>query len=268
MSVKTILHPSGKTFCLGRVRPRRGLRVRLRDYLTLAQLPPAPSSTDYSVKALPVLADVFGNDRLGDCTVAGAYHVIGVETGNAGDLFHASEAQIISDYSAIGGYVPGDSSTDQGCDEISCFDYWTQTGFADGTKLAGYATVDATNPQEVMSALYLFENLYFGLSLPDAWINPTPDCSGFVWDVEGDPDPANGHCIIGCGYGPDGINISTWGMLGKMTWPALAKYCTEAGGGELYVLLTPDQLSRSATVAPNGIAWADLQADLQILNKA
>lgn len=250
---------------LGRKRPAPGgKKLRLTHYTRIGQLAPPPSSCDYSSAASPVLADVYQNNALGDCVIAGGYHVVGVETGNAGDLFHATPAQIIADYSAIGGYKPGDPSTDQGCDEQTALNYWTQTGFANGTKLAGWMAVDATNEVEAMLALYLFENLYFGIELPDAWISPFPNAPGFTWGV-GTPNPNNGHCVMGVGYDSSGVTIDTWGLLGKLTWPAIAALCVPSAGGELYVMVSPDQVAKGQAKAPNGIAWADLLADFQQL---
>jgi hypothetical protein len=226
-----------------------------------ATLPPPPASCDYSVPAASVLENIYGNDKLGDCVIAGGYHVVGVETGNGGHLFTASPGQIIADYSAIGGYNPEDPSTDQGCDETTALDYWTNTGFADGTKILGYLAVDPTNKAEVMSAMYLFENLYFGLELPDAYVDPMPSAPGFTWDVAGKPDPNNGHCIIGTGYNATGVQIDTWGMIGTFTWAAIAAYCTARANGALYVLLTPDQLTKGEAQAPNGVDWTALIAD-------
>jgi hypothetical protein len=250
---------------LGRVRPKPGgKKLRLRDYLKVAALPTPPSSVDYSAPAAPVLADVFENDQLGDCVIAGGYHVVGVATGGAGDLFHATDAQIVADYSAIGGYVPGNASTDNGCDEETALNYWTSTGFADGTKLAGWLAVDATNQGECMLALFLFEHLYFGIELPDAWISPFPSSPGFVWDV-GTPDANNGHCVMGVGYDQVGVTIDTWGMLGKLTWAAIAALCVPDAGGELYVMLTPDQVAKATQAAPNSLSWTQLLADFQTM---
>ncbi len=41
-------------------------------------------------------------------------------------------------------------------------------------KIAGWMAVNAADPHEYRTALWLFENLYFGIELPDAWINPMP----------------------------------------------------------------------------------------------
>ena len=245
---------------LGRNRPVAvGPHFRLRNYLR-ASLPIPPASCDFSAPASPVLANIYGNDELGDCVIAAGYHVVGVETGNAGALYTATTDQILADYGAIGGYVPGNPATDQGCDEITALNYWQQHGFANGTRLLGWLSVDATNVTEVKTACALFENLFFGIELPDAWVSPFPSSSGFVWDV-GTPNPANGHAVMGVGYNDSGVQIGTWGMVGTLTWRAVAALCSPAAGGMLTVMLTPDQLAKGQAKAPNGFAWTDLIAD-------
>jgi len=268
MALKTLAAPHlgpGKNVKLGRRRPiSGGPRLRLGSYLK-ASLPPGPVAIDFSAKGQPALSNIYGNDQLGDCVIAGGYHVVATETGNAGRLFTASPAQIIADYEAIGGYNPDDPSSDQGCDEPTALNYWVQNGFADGTKPLGWLAVDATNQSELQSAMYLFENLYFGAELPDEWVNPMPQASGFTWDAAGPPDPQNGHCVIGVGYTTQGVTIDTWGLLGTLTWAALAKYCVPNVYGAAYVLLTPDQLEKGRVVAPNGVAWSALVADFDAI---
>jgi hypothetical protein len=258
--IKSVLAPHlGRTVKFGRKRPMPGApKFRLRRYL---RVPTVPSSADYSAKAASVLSNIYLNDQLGCCVVSGGYHVVGTETGNADNLFTATDDQIIKDYGSIGGYVPGDPNTDQGCDEQTALNFWTSNGFANGTKLLGWMAVDGTNPQELMAACYLFENLFFGMELPDAWISPFPSSNGFTWGVAGDPDPQNGHCVVGVGYDTNGIKIDTWGLLGTLTYDAIAKYCTAASGGEVYVMLTPDQLAKGQQKVPNGVDWADLISD-------
>jgi hypothetical protein len=266
MPVKSVFIPHlNKHVKLGRKRPvAKCPRLHLKNYL-VKDVPPPPATVDYSGPAMSALSLVYLNDQLGDCVIAGGYHVVGLTTGNAnpGSPWIATDAQITADYSAIGGYVPGDPNTDQGCDEQTALNYWTQTGFADGTKLVGWMAVDATNMTECMQAMFLFENLYFGVELPDAWINPFPSSAGFTWD-DGTPDPNNGHCYMGVGYNAAGVQIDTWGLIGTMTWKAIAHLCSQ-GVGELYVMLTPDMLAKGQAKAPNGMAWADLLADFQAM---
>lgn len=266
--VKTLTltnHPKLTQVRFGRRKPvAHPQRLRLADYLKFS-LPDAPPSSDYSGPAKNILADIMMNDSLGCCVVSGGYHITGLETANAGAPFHATNAQIIADYGAIGGYVPGNSSTDQGCDETTALDYWQQHGFADGTRLLGSLVVDATNQAEVAVAMYLFENLMFGIGLPDAWISPFPSADGFVWDMAGASDPNNGHCVIGVGHNTSGVQIDSWGMIGTITWAAVAAYASAAGGGELHVALTPDQLAKGQTKAPNGVDWDQLIVDFNAL---
>lgn len=260
MTLKQITDPrTKKTIKFGRKRsPRGAMKLHFRDFL-LKSVPTPPPSVDYSVQASAILSDVFLNDQLGDCVIAGGYHIEGQATANAGDPFHATSAQITADYSAIGGYVPGDPSTDNGCNLQDAMNYWMSKGFANGTKLLGWLAIDPTNKAELMLALYLFENLYFGIELPDTWITPFPSGDGFVWDV-GTPDPQNGHCVEGDGYNAQGVQIDSWGLEGTLTWAAIAQLCTTNAGGEVYVMLTPDIMAKAQTKAPSGVAWTDIIA--------
>lgn len=258
MTLKLLTSPQGKTHKMGRRRPvALGPRFQFGQFLR-ASLPPAPTSSDYTAPARAVLDDVMLNDQLGDCVIAAGDHLVGLETSNCGTAFHATRDQIVADYSAIGGYVLGDESTDQGCDEETAFAYWQNHGFANGTKLLGWLGVDPTNVEEIKSAMWLFENLFFGVELPDAWVDPFPSGSGFTWDAAGAAVPENGHAFLGVGHSTSGVLIDTWGMIGTVTYKAIAKYCSRGVGGQLFVLLTSDQVAKGQAKAPNGVAWADL----------
>jgi hypothetical protein len=237
-----------------------GPHLKLKNYLKAA-LPVAPPTYDYTAKAAPILSDIMGNDRYGDCVFACGYHLVGVETANAGNPFHAKLTQVEADYTATTGFNPNDPSTDNGANIQDVLNYWSSHGFANGTKILGYLAVDATNVAEVMSCIYLFENLVLGMSLPDAWISPFPSGNGFTWDRAGSPDQSNGHCVGAFGYGQKGVTIATWGLLGTLTYPALAEYAVSSGSGELWVVITPDQLAKGQQKAPNGVAWANLILD-------
>ena len=262
--LKGVIAPHlGREIKFGRHRPDpNSVKLRFRDYLKAA-LPTPPASVDYTSKATAALASIYLNDSLGDCVIAGGYHYLGGITGNAdgGQPFVATNAQITSDYTAIGGYVPGNPSTDQGCDEQTALNYWQSNGFANGVKLNCWMAVDATNQVEVQQALYLFENLFFGVDLPDAWISPFPSSSGFTWGVAGAADQNNGHCFVGLGYDATGIKIDSWGLLGTVTYQAVAQYAASANGGELYVLVSDAMLIKATAKAPNGLDWPTLAAD-------
>jgi hypothetical protein len=268
MTVRSIYAPHlGRHVKLGRRRPiGRVPRLHLRHYLNRLTIPSPPPSIDYRQAALPSLRSIYKNDVLADCVVAMLWHMLGLWTGNAGQLVVATDNQIIADYSAISGYVPGNEATDVGCNEVDAFNYYLAKGFATvGQKPLGYLAIDPTNVAEIQTAHWLFETLGFGVELPDPWVTTMPTADGFVWD-DGTPDPRNGHAFAGVGYDAVGVEIGTWGLFGTLTYAAIAHLCAPGTGGELYVLLSPDQIAKGMEKAPNGILWNDLLADFDKLS--
>lgn len=275
-----ITHPvTGRTFKLGRKRPiARGPRFRLRNYLKLS-LPSPPLQTDYAKNSLSVLENIYGNDVEGDCVIAGMGHIAANLTGNATSgtsPLVLSLEQINKLYSAIGGYDPsqtdaqGNNPTDNGCNEVDALNYWQNNGLLPGEvaehKIAGWMAVNALDPNEVRIALWLFENLMFGIELPDAWVSNIPSKSGFIWDVAGDADSDNGHCVVGVDYNAQGVVIDSWGMTGLLTNAAIAKYCVQQNGGELYTVLSLDAISKATSKAPSGFDWSQLVADFDSMS--
>ena len=122
--MKILTHPvTGKQFKMGRIQPNvpHG-RCSLRKLMNANVLPNVvvPARTNYSPKAATSLHNIFLNDTLGDCVIAGAFHVRGVTSYDNGIDVNFTNAQVVQDYSAIGGYDPnaplvnGQNLTDQG----------------------------------------------------------------------------------------------------------------------------------------------------------
>ena len=264
--VKIVTQPiTGKSFKLGRRAPvAHGPELSLKNYLHPG-LPAPPAEWDYTAPAADALKNVYLNDRLGDCVIAGMAHLEGVFTASNGAAATFNDAQITAMYSAIGGYVPGDKATDQGCDQVTALNYWENAGF-EGHKIAGYLAIDATDKNECALAGWLFENLFFGVCLPDRWINPFPAADRFTWAVAGAADPSNGHCFVSSkGNLAEGPVINTWGMSGLITWAAVAAYATQGAGGQLFAVVTPEIVSRAIGKAPNGFNWPQLVADFRAI---
>jgi len=229
-----------------------------------------PTVTNYRAAAQAGLAQVDRNDKLGDCVIAAGEHIRNVTSANSGTMVQFSDAQAIAQYSAIGGYDPnaplmpdGTNPTDNGCDPINAINYWQSTGWPDGVMLENAVAVNGANPQEIREAIFWFENLFFAVPLPDQYVNPFPAGDGFVWDVAGDPDWANGHAFAGDDYGLDGVHIATWGMQGVMTWAAVAKYTASGSGGQLFTFLPADVVSKVTGKSPAGYDNAQLAQYLQ-----
>jgi hypothetical protein len=260
----------------GRLRPAQRSKIQLGDYLRRGikdapgiSLPPAPTVlSSLQRAAMPSLRNVYLNQKYGCCVPAGSMHVRGVTSGNGSGLVTFSDSDVVALYKQMcPGFNPADSNTDQGCDEQSAFQTLIDVGWPDGTKLVGFAGLNGADPVLVRQALYAFENVVYGMELPDAWITPFPSTDGFVWDA-GTPDPDNGHCIMGFGYDTTGINVDSWALFGTVTDAATAELTKPTSNGELYVLFTPDILAKAAQKSPDGFAYADLAADLKALQAA
>lgn len=270
MTLREVYAPSLKrTVKLGR-RPEvaPGPHFRLARYLGAA-LPDPPDSCDYSLAGASTsaaLADIEGNDSLGDCVIAWLLHQLAVWTGNAtGTAYHASRDEAISLYSRIAGYVPGDPSTDRGTDMTVAMNWIVANGYPNGDRPVGWVRIDATNVKELQQAIWLFEGCGFAIGLPDAIVASMPTGNGFVWDVSGAPNPQNGHAFLGYGYNATAVGIDTWGLLGGFTYAAVAAYASANNGGEIDVLLSSDMIAAAALKAPNGFDWRTLVADFDAM---
>jgi hypothetical protein len=240
--------------------------LKLERYIKMS-LPTPPASTNWRAKSMPSFRRIYLNDQLGDCVIAAFAHIIGQMTGNAtGTDVQFTDTQIQMIYSAISGYVPGNPSTDNGCDMQTAMNWIVTHGFPGVSRPLGWLSVDLTNSLLVRQAIYLFEHVDIGVALPDAAIDPFPSGDGFTWDVAGDPVPENGHSVPLVDYDASGnAQIVTWALVGNVTSRWLAKYGARGAGGEGYVLLDEDMISRASQKAPSGVAWSDLIADFDAL---
>lgn len=230
----TLVHPTtGSPLKLGRNPPlpiaARRMHLPIERYIRRA-MPRPPDQTTYATRARSCLKQIMRNDVLSCCTSAAAFHILGSWFGNAGHPVEFANAQIEAFYSRSTGYVPGKPSTDQGGDEITVLDCWRDHGLivdqatpAGRRKILGHLVVDATNRDQLKLAIWLFLNLYFGVSLPDEWVGKMmPAADGAVWPVAGDPDPNNGHAFAGVDFSPEGVIVDTWGILVLVPWDAVA----------------------------------------------
>ncbi len=223
-------------------------------------LPTPPDAFDYFAASRAAQADILGNDQLGDCTAAGACHLVEAFTAAAGTPITLTRTDAVLFYGLSTGYTPSDPSTDQGGDEVTVCTTWRDKGL-DGQgahKIAGWLSVDPSDATLVKTCCWLFEGLYFGIELDSTWTQIAGD--GFVWSG-GSPNPEDGHCVVGAGADSSGIRINTWGFLGTITYGAIAQFCAESAGGNLFAILSPEIVSRAQAKAPNGLDWGSLASD-------
>lgn len=281
---RLITHADGRTFHVGgRIQPTTAHHLKLHDPkfgINLSKWPATPTSTTYSQRprAQAVLTDVLCNDKLGCCTESNAYHMQALRQAAAGRaVFHPTPEQVTATYSRDGGYVPGDPSTDQGCDETVVLGNAVKLGISDAygfkgiDKLAGYVAVNAADRALVRAAITLFVGGTVCMQLPDNWLNPFPSSPGWVWDAPNGvfvPDPNNGHCFSILDQTDKALIGGSWGMPFTLTYDALAAGCSAAGGGCFYILIDGDMLSRASAMVPDGLDWAAVQSAFAELQAA
>jgi hypothetical protein len=266
--MKMVLHPvTQQPLYFGRRKPIFQVpHLKLANYISISSIASPPAACDYiGGRAAPAMKKIYLNNVLSCCVISMMGHGEAVITANNPDLPVSvyTDTQITSVYSAVGGYVPGNPSTDNGCLLTDALHYWTSTGMPDGHKIAGYVGIDATNPEEVRTAINLFEVTTAGLELPDAWLQTIAD--GATWGIAGDPDPSNGHCIESSKYGKDGPVFDTWGDEITVTDGAMTKYASKLAMGEFYAVISQDIINRGTKKSPSGFDWEQLVANANAL---
>lgn len=212
--------PDGRQVRLGMIEPAaKRPALQLAAYFNAAEVTlQPPERVDYASKAIRSLREVYLNDQLGTCVIAGVAHGFGVWSGNdAGSPIMATDAEIRAAYEGICG--PGD----RGCYIGDVLDYARAVGLTLGStrrKIDGYVAVESRDVLLLKVATWLFGGLSIGIRTPSEWINAARE--GAVWDVPRRIDNRGGHYIRAVDYGPDGMRCSTWGVLVTVTWRALA----------------------------------------------
>lgn len=239
--------------------------LHLRNYLKTKSgdlLPPAPSEVSWVTK-VPGPWGMLLNDTLGDCVPAAMLHMVQQWTFFAsGSQYIPTDQDALTLYEAVGGYKPGDPSTDNGCDMQVALAYWKANGIAKGHKILGWVAIDVTKPEEMFQAIQLFGNAFTGISLPvtaqgqEAWTVS----AGGVYTQNGAPGSWGGHCIPKMAASPDSRTFISWGSKMKMS-PNFDEDYTE----EAYAVISPDWIETSGD-SPSGLDKTTLLADLSLLN--
>jgi hypothetical protein len=232
--------------------------LKMRSYMS-ASLPAPPATLDNTAAAMPSLSKMMLNDQLGCCEIAWHFgHLRGVWTAENGHCEVTSDGWIERLYEVIGGYRPGNPGTDQGCATQDVLAYMIRAKEA-----IGYVAVNAADPTELRTAVWLFGAVTLGACLPDDVIqNPLAE-----WrSTSGEPDPNNGHCF-GCPGKYDGstIGISTWGQVITASDEWVSKYCATHNQGECWAILGSNWVNQVTHKAPNGFDIVSLKSHLEAL---
>jgi hypothetical protein len=237
-----------------RIDPRT---FKLEKYLP-SGLPQPPAEVSWVTKV--AVWPMYLNDQLGDCVIAAEAHMVNQWSRYAGGReVLVSDQDVLQAYERVGGYVPGDPSTDNGCVMLDALNDWRKNGVG-GHKIVGYVQVDPANITQVFQAIQIFGNLFTGVQLPlsaqgeSAW---TVIDGGPVND--GSPGSWGGHCIPIDAASPFSRTCITWGDRLKMSPNFFFDYVDEC-----YAVLSQEWISAGG-FSPSHFDLAQLQADLAAL---
>jgi hypothetical protein len=235
---------------------------------TQPNIPPPVYAMDWNANiANWPLFDNSGPGAVGDCTCAAAGDQIVAWSANVtGTPLILPDSAILTAYEAVGGYVPGDPSTDQGAECIDVLNYWHTTGIG-GDQLAAFAQIDGEDRMQLEVAINTFGGAYLGLALPQTAMAQTG--SG-VWSVPaggpvdlGAPGSWGGHCVTAIGYNTvKGLCVITWGFLQWMTWGFWRTYVDEA-----WAVVSQDWVNQQSGKSPSGFDYATLIQDVNLMSQ-
>lgn len=201
-----------------------------------------------------------GFQGAGDCVFASAAHqtmLWTAEEGRGPATFTGKE--VISDYSAVTGYVVGDDATDQGTDIRAALKYRQKTGVLDAHgrrhKIGPYLALEPGNHENLYEALWLFGIVEIGIAFPASAMDQFD--AGKPWSVVSGSPTEGGHDIPLVAKRAH-IECVTWGRIQPMTVGFFSKYCDEA-----WAILSPEALVEGKSM--EGFDLAALQADLAAL---
>jgi hypothetical protein len=230
-----------RTFCLGKKPALRDTRtLQFEAYLRPALAPP-PASVNYA-KAIAHWP-VYANNRYGDCTCAGAAHMVQNWRTHTGMRPRKPTTRDVIDFYSYF-TTPGPRN---GVEMLRVLRHWRGSGLA-GDRISAYVRLRLKNVEDVKQSIHLFGACYIGVMLPKFVANADDKLTPH-WSVPpqgphgaGAPDPDGGHCIPAFAYDAEHLYVVTWGALKAMTWEFYLAYADEA-----YAVLSTDWLQNGRT---------------------
>lgn len=249
---------------LGRIRPeippdKDPRFLHLRDFvlspsyrgLISAPLPVPPASSDRDGNIPPNGWGVLGNDKYGDCVLAGeAHYWMANSAVVSGSPIKIDEAALIRLYFQL-------SPKDQGLVISDVLDLEQDKGIL-GQEIIGYVALDP-RMDLIKLAVHEFGGVKLGIDLPasaQAQFNANKP-----WTVVPMSPVVGGHDIEGVGYDKNYLYCVTWGRLVPVAWAWLAKYW-----GEGFARISPLWLGKSGTT-PTGLDTTALLDALSQMGK-
>ena len=209
------LRPFGKLGCLPGNVPTN---LKMLTYYVAGDLPKAPVAVP-----VPTFSPwgMLGNDRYGDCGVAGLQH--GFE---ADATITKTKERFATEQQTIDYYLKYTNGQDSGVVLSDFLNYVRKHGYYD-QKITAYAPVATHDVPTLQTAIFMYGFAYAGITVTAsmqkafarhaAW--DATACSGAI---------VGGHCIPVVGYDDHYLYVITWGGVQRITYSAWHNISTES----------------------------------------
>ena len=244
-------------FQYGRRFPKRAPSLKLASYIKA--IPDHPLSEDY----LSNLSGwkILGNDKYGDCLAVAWANSRRFISAMLGKEYYPNQSEVFKIYETQN---PGFPAEDNGMDMQTLLEYLNHYGGPDGVKLSAFASVDASNLDEVKAALAIFGSLLLGIEVQGGDLIDFQNNE--AWDYYAGQPIKGCHAVLAGGYLSqpwNDVRFITWGEETGMTdsyWNNLVANCRS---GEAWVCIWPENLSTKQFI--QGIDLPTLKADYEAL---
>lgn len=219
------------------------------------KLPVPPASINW---APDVQWPMWNNDTIGCCTQVSVASAIRVWTGkSATSPVLLTDQEVLQNYSAESGYVPGDASTDNGGVEVDVLNRWKNIGYCSpkGTdKILSFGYVHPKDHDSIKRIVAMLGGAYIGIQLPNFAVSG--DVQTWDLDPQGDNSIAGGHAVFIHGYDDKNLYLNTWGQAWTMTWAFFDTFVEES-----YGIISQDWINAKGET-PEGETLEELNKEL------
>jgi hypothetical protein len=194
-------------------------------------LPPAPSEPfDYAAKVAGGFP-MAGNDKLGDCTIAGWVHLCQLAYAAVGETYtYPGDEAVAAAYWKLVGHGPQYADDPgPGLQMTQVLSAASQGAGLLGVKAVAWGSVNIHSKAALRNALYNFGALYLAGDIPADAETQFP---GWWHLVTGSHPAVGGHCFTASGNELKdlltGLDSETWGAENGFTWNWWARYGVSA----------------------------------------
>jgi hypothetical protein len=188
-------------------------RMFARDVLASTYTGVVPAIVDWHTGVtLPMAL----NSDLGDCTIADVSHAIETWTKfSGGTEVTISDADVLKMYSRVGGYIPGNPNTDQGCVIQDVLNDWRRIGIGTPAhKILAFLSVDHTSLAEMKACCWLFGGVTLGVRLPQSALDQFSAGRPWTYYANANNTIVGGHDVRLLGVDASGVMYEgTWGTI-------------------------------------------------------